>query len=79
MSLRTGGEGSAATQVRLCPRAYREIEQIVAHSRAFDTVEAYVNFVLETLLFGEPDSAGADNEDNEEQILESRLKDLGYL
>lgn len=61
--------------ITLSPEVSSEIEQIVAHSQTFSSVEQYVNFVLEALLF---DGSERDSPQEQQQVRE-RLKALGYL
>lgn len=60
--------------IQINSQTFAELEKIVAQSEAFASVDEYVNFVLETLLFGDSEIAGED-----EQQLQRRLQDLGYL
>ncbi len=68
--------GKAKHTVALDPRLYEEIRKIVEHSAEFESVDAYVNAVLEHLLQGEAASGLAPDE---EKQIEQRLRDLGYL
>ena len=64
-----------STAVRLPDELVRAIEARIQHS-SFDSVDAFVTFVLARLL-EEPDASAFSEED--ERRLKERLRSLGYI
>jgi hypothetical protein len=57
--------------VNILDEHYREIQRIIDESTKFDSVESFVDFVLQQVLTGTHDAT-----DDE---IKRRLSDLGYL
>lgn len=66
----------AGNTVNIEPELYRDVAELVRKTRAFDSVDEYVNFVLSE-LFGRADGRKAD--EAEERVVRERLKQLGYM
>ncbi|MCK4282898.1 MAG: CopG family transcriptional regulator [Candidatus Brocadiae bacterium] len=66
----------AENTVSIQPQLYRDIAELVRRTGAFRSVDEYVNVVLSE-LFGRADDREADQA--EQQMLEERLRQLGYL
>lgn len=66
-------------KVEIPDKIYVEIERRVKESREFESVEKYINFVLEEVLRdeGEPEAQTPSKEDEEK--VKERLRGLGYL
>ncbi len=66
-------------KVEIRDSLYEEIRRYVSQSDEFDSIEDFVNFVLEEVLKeDEEEEPPAYSEEEEEQIKE-RLRGLGYL
>ena len=63
------------TTVRINTDLYRRVKEFIQVSHAFESVDEYVNFVLETLFLPEEQILST----KEQEILSERLKALGYL
>ena len=61
--------------VQINPELYRRIREFIEASHAFETVNEYVNFMLETLFLPEEQILST----KEQETLSERLKALGYL
>lgn len=71
----TGGRPAASRTLRIPEETAQQIESRLRGS-AFDTVDAFVAFVLARLL-EEPGGPGLSEE--EERKLKERLRSLGYI
>jgi hypothetical protein len=54
---------------------YRKVEEFIHATRAFESVDEYINFLLETLFLSDEQVLSND----ETKILSERLRALGYL
>lgn len=63
-------------KISILTKYYQEIEKIIVHSSQFATVEDYVNFVLQEMLFEE---SGKEVSKKDEEQIKHRLRDLGYM
>jgi hypothetical protein len=61
--------------IRVHPDLYRRVEEFIQATRAFEGVDEYVNFVLETLFLSDEQVFSS----KEAEVLSERLKALGYL
>ena len=61
--------------VRVQRELYRRLEEFIHATHAFENVDEYINFVLETLFLPEQQILST----KEHEILSERLKALGYL
>lgn len=61
--------------VRVNPEIYRRLEEFIHATHAFESVNEYINFVLEILFLPEEQILSQ----KEQEILSERLKSLGYL
>ena len=61
--------------IRVHPDLYRRVEEFIHATRAFESVDEYVNFMLETLFLSETQALSR----KETEMLSERLKALGYL
>ncbi len=67
-------------QIEIPDEIYREIERRVRESEEFESVEEYVNFVLEELLKeDEEEEEEPVMSEEEEEMVKERLRGLGYL
>ena len=61
--------------VKVRSELYRKLEEFIHATHAFESVNEYINFVLETLFLPEEQMLSK----KEQEILSERLKSLGYL
>ena len=61
--------------VQINSALYQKVKEFIEPSHAFESVNEYVNFVLETLFLPEEQMLSK----KEQEILSKRLKSLGYL
>lgn len=64
------------TQVEIKSEHLDEIKKVIKHSALFSSPEEYLDHVLDDLLFSQ--SENLEHKDKSE-MLEKRLRDLGYL
>lgn len=64
------------TSITISSRLFDEISNKLKNSeREFSSVENYVDYVLEEILFG----SDAQENERQKQMIESELKKLGYI
>lgn len=63
------------TPVHINPDLYRRVEEFIHATHAFESVNEYVDFVLEALFLPEEQLLSS----NEQQMLSERLRALGYI
>lgn len=69
-------------QINLDDALATQLEERVTQSDEFDTVESYVNYVLQEVIKQTAAESGAENDafnKDEEAEVKQRLEDLGYL
>jgi len=62
-------------KVQINPDLYRRVKEFIQASHAFESVDEYINFVLETVFLPEERILST----KEHEILSERLRALGYL
>ena len=61
--------------IKIHPELYQKLEEFIRATGAFESVNEYVNFMLETMFLPEEQILST----KEHEILSERLKALGYL
>lgn len=75
----SGGVGMEEKRiVRIPADIYEEIEKRLSEY-GFDTVDEYVTFVLQELIYEEKGDEGPVFSEEEEEKIKKRLRDLGYI
>jgi Arc/MetJ-type ribon-helix-helix transcriptional regulator len=65
------------TEIEIKDEIYKEIKRRIEESQEFNSVEEYVNFVLQEVLKENEEETVYTKEEEEE--IKRRLRDLGYL